>query len=68
MLEFNPRKRITVDEALQHKFLESCRNSAIEPSDDMYNTIDGDLTMEIEKMPLLVSDDIRTNVSQYFLR
>jgi serine/threonine protein kinase len=65
MIEFNPRKRITVDEALSHEFLALFRESLDgEVSRDLYNSsMDGNLNMEIEKMPLLVSDDIKTNVS-----
>jgi serine/threonine protein kinase len=69
MIEFNPRKRITVDEALSHEFLAPFRDSLLkeeqeEVSQDLYNSsTDGNLNMEIEKTPLLVSDDIKSNVS-----
>lgn len=60
MLEFNPRKRITVDDALMHEFLAPFRESLKEASREIYR--DGAINMEIEKMPLLVSDDIKSNV------
>jgi p38 MAP kinase len=63
MLQFNPKKRLTVDEALAHEFLAPFRDPTKEMSVDLYNESDGSLNMEIEKMPLLVSDDIRSNVS-----
>jgi serine/threonine protein kinase len=63
MIEFNPRKRISVSEALAHEFLAPFHESMKELSKDLYNSsTDGDLNMEIEKMPLLVSDDIKANV------
>lgn len=65
MIEFNPRKRITVDDALMHEFLAPFRESLKESFREVYS--DGDLNMEIEKMPLLVSDDIKSNVRSSFI-
>jgi serine/threonine protein kinase len=68
MIEFNPRKRITVADALAHEFLAPFRESMTkdvsrEGDQNLYNTsTEGDLNMEIEKMPLLVSEDIKANV------
>jgi hypothetical protein len=63
MLEFCPCKRLTVEEALEHEFLAPLRDSSRDSSVDVYSDPSGGLSMEIERMPLLVGDDIRNNVS-----
>eukprot|EP00602_Paraphysomonas_sp_CaronLab_P006898 CAMPEP_0185023074 /NCGR_PEP_ID=MMETSP1103-20130426/5774_1 /TAXON_ID=36769 /ORGANISM="Paraphysomonas bandaiensis, Strain Caron Lab Isolate" /LENGTH=544 /DNA_ID=CAMNT_0027555491 /DNA_START=52 /DNA_END=1686 /DNA_ORIENTATION=- len=65
MLQFNPSKRITVDDALQHPFLAEVRDPSREISRG--GEANGGLIMEIEKMPLLVSDDIRSSMKQEIL-
>jgi serine/threonine protein kinase len=56
MLHFNPEKRITVDEALAHPFLSTIRDCSLEIVADQA------LTMDIERMPFIVREDIKENV------
>lgn len=61
MLHFEPSRRITVEEALEHPFLRDVRHPELEI------TAPGHLTMAIDKTPFLVGDDIRKNVYKFIL-
>jgi hypothetical protein len=71
MLQFNPNKRISVEEALEHPFLADFRDVSreivrVDSTDSCTGSSSSGgmgLNMEIERMPMLMSDDIRINVS-----
>ena len=59
LLQFNPSKRFTVEEALAHPYLSAVRDKSEE------TVFEGSLIMDIETTPLLSGDEIRENVSIY---
>mmetsp|Transcript_15826 Transcript_15826/g.26470 ORF Transcript_15826/g.26470 Transcript_15826/m.26470 type:complete len:507 (+) Transcript_15826:128-1648(+) len=58
LLHFNPSKRLTVQQALEHPYVAAVRDPAEEVTHPSY------LRMDIETSPLLCNDEIRDNLKK----